>query len=659
MAYRTPTDDEISLLRAQGCTATDWGAVELADPRSIPRLRDVRFSGRVRIGRLTGTVDAGDDVPRPCGVYRSTLHDCDIRDEAYVADVGVLARYVVAAGALIERLGSLTTTGETSFGNGFESAVVNEQGGRSIPVCDQMTSQIAYLGAMYRHDPVLVAAIRDMVEERARQLHSTRGEIGTGARLADCASVRNVRVGPYALVEGTTKLEEGTIVSSKEAPARIGHGVNAVRFIVCEDAVVDGGASLVSCFVGQGARVGCGFTASDSYFSANSELFQGEAANILAGPFTASHHKSTLLIAGLFSFFNAGSGTNQSNHKYKLGALHQGIAARGVKTGSSSYLMWPTQIGAFSMVIGKHQVAFDGTALPFSLVLEQDGRNVAWPGMALAGCGLWRDGMKWETRERRRSPRKSDIVDPDILSPYTLNAVLQGMNVLSTLSRKPRLHGGYVMHKGLAVRHNLLDAYRRYYESALNFYVGHVLCDRLYETRCERPEDINECLGTCGAAGRGEWVDVGGMLVPVSELHTVLDKVRGGTIATLDAFLEGLTSLHSRKHQYIWDWCGEVLEERYGIEPSTAKPHDMVRVLEICLTATADLRGTVEFDASKEFDQPAMVGYGIDGDEEIRREDFEAVRGTPESNAALRKLQERFSAMETKLNAILERLRAL
>ena len=41
------------------------------------------------------------------------------------------------------------------------------------------------------------------------------------------------------------------------------------------------------------------------------------------GPYTVSHHKSSLLIAGMFSFFNAGSGSNQSNHLFKSGAVHQ------------------------------------------------------------------------------------------------------------------------------------------------------------------------------------------------------------------------------------------------------------------------------------------------------------------------------------------------
>ena len=57
-----------------------------------------------------------------------------------------------------------------------------------------------------------------------------------------------------------------------------------------------------------------------------------------AGPYKVTHHKSTLLIAGMFSFMNAGSGSNQSNHMYKLGPIHQGTLERGAKTTSDSYI---------------------------------------------------------------------------------------------------------------------------------------------------------------------------------------------------------------------------------------------------------------------------------------------------------------------------------
>ena len=117
------------------------------------------------------------------------------------------------------------------------------------------------------------------------------------------------------------------------------------------------------------------FSALHSLFFANSEGLLGEACHVFAGPYTLTHHKSTLLIAGYYSFFNAGSGTNQSNHMYKMGPVHQGIMQRGCKTSSDAYLLWPAHIGAFTMVMGRHYHHANISHLPFSYLLEEDRNN--------------------------------------------------------------------------------------------------------------------------------------------------------------------------------------------------------------------------------------------------------------------------------------------
>lgn len=69
-----------------------------------------------------------------------------------------------------------------------------------------------------------------------------------------------------------------------------------------------------------------GFTAHDSLVFSNCSLENGEACALFAGPYTVSMHKSSLLIGCQTSFMNAGSGTNQSNHMYKLGPVHWGCS---------------------------------------------------------------------------------------------------------------------------------------------------------------------------------------------------------------------------------------------------------------------------------------------------------------------------------------------
>lgn len=81
-----------------------------------------------------------------------------------------------------------------------------------------------------------------------------------------------------------------------------------------------------NCYVGQGSVIDKGFTAHDSLFFANCSMENGEACAVLAGPYTVSMHKSSLLIGCQTSFMNAGSGTNMSNHMYKFGPVHWGCS---------------------------------------------------------------------------------------------------------------------------------------------------------------------------------------------------------------------------------------------------------------------------------------------------------------------------------------------
>ena len=294
---------------------------------------------------------------------------------SYISEVKNLTNYFIAENVAIENVGSLVMKGESTFGNGTEIEVLNEGGGRELPIFDRLSSQIAYLTVLYRHDKDFTGKLLGMIRDYSESKRSARGRIESGARIQDTLIIRNVSVGAYTTISGACLLEEGTITSCKEAPAFIGEGVIAKKFIILSGSRVDSGALIDKSFVGQSVKMGKQYSAENSLFFANCEAFHGEACSIFAGPYTVTHHKSTLLIASLFSFFNAGSGTNQSNHMYKLGPVHQGILERGSKTGSFAYLLLPCIVGAFTVVMGKHYANFDSSDFPFSYITEGKGQK--------------------------------------------------------------------------------------------------------------------------------------------------------------------------------------------------------------------------------------------------------------------------------------------
>ena len=221
-------------------------------------------------------------------------------------------------------------------------------------------------------------------------------------------------------------------------PVFIGPGVIMEHFIVCSGSIVTDSTLIDKCFIGQGCILANIILQKTPCSLQTAEDYHGEACSIFAGPYTVTHHKSTLLIAGIFSFMNAGSGSNQSNHMYKLGPIHQGIVERGSKTTSDSYLLWPARIGPFTLVMGRHYKNLDTSSLPFSYLIESNDESILVPGINLRSVGTIRDAQKWPLRDIRKDPVKIDQINFNLLSPYTIRKMIDGRELLKTIQKGVR-----------------------------------------------------------------------------------------------------------------------------------------------------------------------------------------------------------------------------
>ena len=283
---------------------------------------------------------------------------------------------------------------KSRFGNGVEVSVLNETGGREVMIHDRLSAHQAYIMALYRHRPQLIERMKALIEAYADEHASDVGTIGSHVTIVNSGYIKNVRIGDYCEIEGAGRLKNGSINSNVADPVHIGYGVVCDDFIISSGSHIEDGTMITRCFVGQACHMGHNYSASDSLFFSNCQEENGEACAIFAGPFTVTHHKSTLLIAGMFSFMNAGSGSNQSNHMYKLGPIHQGALERGAKTTSDSYILWPARIGAFSLVMGRHVNHPDTSDLPFSYLIEDKNTTYLAPGVNLRSVGTIRDAQK-------------------------------------------------------------------------------------------------------------------------------------------------------------------------------------------------------------------------------------------------------------------------
>ena len=327
MSYRKLTTPEIAQLELQGCTARDWKTIEVAQDFDTQYVQDAHFSGCVRLGSFHREVTLPGGLMVHTGVYHATLHNCEVGNDARLYNIhNYIANYRIGDNTCIENVNAILVDGRTTFGNGVRVPVMNEGGGREIPIFNGLSASLAYILTLYRHRPKMIGEVERQIDAYAESQAAEMGEIGSHVRILNCGSIKNVKIGDFAELTGVSRLKNGTINSNESAPVRLGSGVKCSDFIICSGVEIGDSTLVDKCFVGQGCIFDKHYSAGESLFFSNCQGMHGEACAIFAGPYTVTHHKSTLLIAGMFSFLNAGSGSNQSNHMYKLGPIHQGIA---------------------------------------------------------------------------------------------------------------------------------------------------------------------------------------------------------------------------------------------------------------------------------------------------------------------------------------------
>ncbi len=653
--YRALNEREVELLRMQDCWAEDWTKIQVVDGFDPTYVRSTRFLGAVRLGRFSGNVRTVGGIARPGGLYNAVLSNCTIGDDTRISSIGVhIANYDIAQNVCIENVATMQTNPGATFGNGVEASVLNEAGGREVVLLDRLSAQFAYLMCLHRYRPRVVERLRTLARRYVDSIRSDRGRVGRGTCICSTQEIIDVNIGPYATVSHASSLRNGTILSAEDAPTTIGVKVIAEDFIVAESSSVTGGALLSKVFVGQGCRIGRQYSAENSVFFANCEAFHGEACSVFAGPYTVTHHKSTLLIAGLFSFYNAGSGTNQSNHMYKLGPAHEGRLLRGTKTGSFSYVMWPSKVGPFSVVLGKHSTNFDTSDFPFShLEARYDGKCTMIPGFYLTTVGTVRDGAKWPRRDRRRGAEKRDRVCFDIFTPYTVGRMIEASARLKHLQETTDTSVEEVAVDGALVKRLMLRACQKYYRTGIEMYLLEQVVGRIEKGMDASSGLAQDALATDSeAVYDGEWVDVAGQLMPRKRLKDLEDAIEAGTIATLDDFEACTRTIHECYRADEWAWVRRAYEKVFEA------PLDGLDAERIC-QITAALRkvkgkflNLVAADAQKEFSELSHIGFGQDGDSDDVEADFRAVRGTYEGNEFVQEIRQNIEKLRQQTERI-------
>ncbi len=589
--FRPLTKSEIAVLTANSCQAEDWKQITVAqgfDPHACHR---VNFYGWARLGSTDGTVEVTDNFVKHCGISNATLRNVVVGDGCLIENIGnFINEAVIGNRCRISNVSTIDTRKGATYGEGNLISVLNEAGKGNLLIFSGLNSQVAALMVNHANNRQLMDTLNRLIRETVTATRPQCSTIGDNVAIINTNEITNAVIGNSCFIQGASRLSDCTISSTDDNPIHIGAGV------ICENSIVSGGSRLtgsvkmVDCFVGEACELSIGFTAASSVFFANSYMSNGEACAAFCGPYTVSHHKSSLLIGAMFSFYNAGSATNFSNHAYKMGPMHYGTLERGTKTASGAYVLMPAKIGAFSVCFGKLMNHPDMRCLPFAYLMAYGETMYIVPGRNITTVGLYRDIKKWPKRDKRAASSRKSIINFDWLSPFTVGEIVQGKKILEAL----RQAGGdnvssYNYHEYIINASSLRKGIK-YYDIALRIYMGAVLKRAIKEGFLGRP---------ASNTGVGEWTDLSGLLLPVSEEQRLIEDIKNGNIESIQEVLKRFYDINNHYREFQWAWTYDLILDYYGLDELTDSA--IQRIREDYVKARRAWIAEIRKDAQKEY----------------------------------------------------------
>ncbi|MBQ5980974.1 MAG: DUF4954 family protein [Prevotella sp.] len=587
MDYRQLTEEEIIVLENNSCWSEDWTHVKVAEHFKPNFFHRVLFYGDIYLGNFEKSVEVSKGFVKHSGINNATLRNVIVGDNCLIENIGnYINNYTIGSDCYISNVCTLETTEGATYGQGNLISVLNEVGDGNLILFNDLNSQFAAFMVNHFNNKPLKDAIRRLIHEKIQRTLPDRGTIYNNVKIVNTKEITNTVICEGCEINGAARLSDCSIMSSTNNSVYIGTGV------ICENSIISDGCSIINsvkmqnCFVGEACKISNGFTAEASVFFANSYMSNGEACAAFCGPFSASHHKSSLLIGGMFSFYNAGSATNFSNHAYKMGPMHYGVLERGTKTASGAYLLMPATIGTFSVCFGKLMYHPDTRDLPFSYLIAYGDTMYLSPGRNLTTVGLYRDIRKWPKRDMRPREGRKSIVNFDWLSPYSVGEIVRGKKILEKLRAASGDNVSSYNYHEYVINASSLKKGIKYYDIALRIYMGAVLKRHALE------EPTTE-------VGTGDWIDLSGLLLPESEEQRLIKDLETGNIETIEEVLERFDEINRNYSEYRWAWTYRLICDYYGLETITEK--DAERVREDYITARRAWITEIRKDAEKEF----------------------------------------------------------
>ena len=685
--WRHLRSNEIERLVMNNNTASSWDTVWVTDEFDSSMIKDNKFYGTVRIGRVSNGALQYHDLRLPVGITGSSIHSCDIGDDCAIHNVHYMSHYIIGAHCMLFNIQEMSCTDHAKFGNGIVKddepenvrvriEIMNETGVRSVMPFDGMIPADAYLWAKYVDDTTLQERLGDITQRSMDYHRGYYGEVGERCVIKNSSIIKDVKIGTDCYIKGASKLKNITINSSNEEPSQIGENVILVNGIVGYGCRIFYSCTAVKFILGNNSNLKYGARLINSIMGDNSTISCCEVLNNLIFPGHEQHHNNSFLIASVImgqSNMAAGA-TIGSNHNSRTndGEL---VAGRGFWPGLCSSVKHSSRFASFTLLAKGDYPAEMYIALPFSLVSN----NVSANRLEVMPAYWWmynmyalaRNTWKYRTRDKRKT--KVQNIEFDTFAPDTMQEVMNARRLLEMWTAKAYLRmtneeGGLkqvgrrllqgdrkvvdsltILGEGMENSRRPIhilkayDAYHAYGDMLIHYAMSNVL--DYFDNRTPQWEELNELLNVEQPCS--PWINLGGQLVMDTDLDVIRHDICNGTLDTWDDIHHRYDELWAR---YSTDKLRHALKALCLVmDTNTMTPDLWLQALALEERIQRRISEQVYLSRKKDHDNPfrASTCRNI-GEEQI-------IYGVPEENSFVCQVREETFANIRKI----ERLRNL
>jgi hypothetical protein len=562
--YRKLTSQEIEILVHNRNTSDDWNKIFVSHSFNPELVKNCKFYGLIRIGKLEPYYIEFHNLRLPVGMYNSTIISSDFGDNVCIDNVNYISHYIVGNDVMIVNVNELATTDISKFGNGIlkegedESLrtwmeICNENGGRKVIPFNGMLPGDAYLWSKYRDDEALLDKFKEFTANKFDKQRGYYGKIGDRTVIKNCKIVKDVWIGSDAYLKGANKLKNLTINSDSARRSQIGEGCEMVNGVVGFGCRIFYGVKAVRFVMASHSQLKYGARLINSYLGNNSTISCCEVLNSLIFPGHEQHHNNSFLCASLIMGQSnvAAGATIGSNHNSRSpdGEI---IAGRGFWPGLCVSLKHNSKFASFTILAKGDYPAELNIPVPFSLVSNDvtNDKLVVMPGYWFMYNMYALARNTWKYIERDRRTEKIQLLEYDYLAPDTINELFDSLKLLQKL--QPDEKGSAIV-TGWENTHRATEIIKvpqsiSLFKELISYY-GTI--ELLLHIQNNKFTDFDSFKKTLSAKiQRSEWLNIGGQLIQRSEVDKAKKQIKSGKIKSWD---DVHNFYHHQGEEYVED----------------------------------------------------------------------------------------------------------